>query len=119
MRFVENIVKIELVMIKFNYIKGGRNMMLKNKYNEVRSGWKILLVFLLSYALTLGISILIGIVIGIVLLSNGNTDYLMNFNIELNTEYELIFQITTSISNIIFILSCIIMWKLFEKKNTY
>ena len=59
MRFVENIVKIELVMIKFNYIKGGRNMMLKNKYNEVRSGWKILLVFLLSYALTLGISILI------------------------------------------------------------
>lgn len=117
MRFVENIVKIELVMIKFNYIKGGRNMMLKNKYNEVRSGWKILLVFLLSYALTLGISTLIGIVIGIVLLSNGNTDYLMNFNIELNTEYELIFQITTSISNIIFILSCIIMWKLFEKKK--
>ena len=104
-------------MIKFNYIKGGGNMIFKNKYNEVRSGWKILLVFLLSYALILGLSMLIGVIMGIVLLSNGNTDYLMNFNIEFTTQYELIFQVTTSISNIIFILSCIIMWKLFEKKK--
>ena len=92
-------------------------MIFKNKYNEVRSGWKILLVFLLSYALTFGLSILIGIIMGIVLLSNGNTDYLMNFNIEFTTEYELIFQVTTSLSNILFILSCIIIWKLFEKKK--
>ncbi len=104
-------------MIKFNYIKGGRNMIFKNKYNEVRSGWKILLVFILAYALTFGATMLFGVIIGIFLLSNGNTDYLMNFNVDSTTQYELIFQLTTSINNILFILSCIIIWKLFEKKK--
>ena len=92
-------------------------MIFKNKYNEVRSGWKILLVFLLSYALIFGVSMLIGIIMGIVLLIKGNSDYLMNFNIESTAEYQLIFQISTSISNILFIISCIIIWKLFEKKK--
>ena len=92
-------------------------MIFKNKYNEVRSGWKILLVFLLSYALMFGLSMLIGIIMGIVLLIKGNGDYLINFNLESTTEYELIFQITTSISNILLIISCIIIWKLFEKKK--
>ena len=41
----------------------------------------------------------------------------MNFNIESTAEYELIFQISTSISNILLIISCIIIWKLFEKKK--
>ena len=92
-------------------------MIFKNKYNEVRSGWKILLVFLLSYALMFGLSMLVGIIMGIVLLIKGNGDYLINFNLESTTEYELIFQITTSISNILLIISCIIIWKLFEKKK--
>lgn len=92
-------------------------MIFKNKYNEVRSGWKILLVFLLSYALMFGLSMLIGIIMGIVLLIKGNGDYLINFNLESTAEYELIFQITTSISNILLIISCIIIWKLFEKKK--
>ena len=92
-------------------------MIFKNKYNEVRSGWKILLVFLLSYALMFGLSMLIGIIMGIVLLIKGNGDYLINFNLESTAEYELIFQITTSISNILLIISCIIIWKLFEEKK--
>ncbi|WP_195988974.1 CPBP family intramembrane glutamic endopeptidase [Clostridium sp. D53t1_180928_C8] len=92
-------------------------MIFKNKYNEVRSGWKILLVFILAYALTFGATMLFGVIIGIFLLSNGNTDYLMNFNVDSTTQYELIFQLTTSINNILFILSCIIIWKLFEKKK--
>ncbi|WP_294389514.1 CPBP family intramembrane glutamic endopeptidase [uncultured Clostridium sp.] len=105
-------------MIKFNYKdKEGEKIIFKNKYNEVRSGWKILLVFLLSYALMFGLSMLIGIIMGIVLLIKGNGDYLINFNLESTTEYELIFQITTSISNILLIISCIIIWKLFEKKK--
>lgn len=92
-------------------------MIFKNKYNEVRSGWKILLVFLLSCALTFGVSMLMGVIMAIVLLIKGNTDYLMNFNIESTAEYELIFQISNSVGNILFILSCIIIWKLFEKKK--
>lgn len=92
-------------------------MIFKNKYNEVRSGWKILLVFLLSYALIFGASMLIGVIIGMILLIKGKSDYLINFNIESTAEYELIFQISTSISNILFIISCIIIWKLFEKKK--
>ncbi|WP_133015473.1 CPBP family intramembrane glutamic endopeptidase [Clostridium cuniculi] len=92
-------------------------MIFKNKYNEVRSGWKILLVFLLSYALMFGLSMLVGIIMGIVLLIKGNGDYLINFNLESTAEYELIFQISTSISNILLIISCIIIWKLFEKKK--
>ena len=68
-------------------------MIFKNKYNEVRSGWKILLVFLLSYALMFGLSMLVGIIMGIVLLIKGNGDYLINFNLESTAEYELIFQI--------------------------
>ena len=90
-------------------------MIFKNKYNEVRSGWKILLVFLLSCALTFGASMLIGVIIGIIFLIKGNADSLMNFNIESTAEYELIFQISISISNILLIISCIIIWKLFEK----
>lgn len=92
-------------------------MILKNKYNEVRSVWKILLVFLLSYTLMLGTSMLIGVIIGILLLIKGNSDYLMNFNTESTAEYELIFQVSTSLSNILFIISCIIIWKIFEKKK--
>ena len=80
-------------------------MIFKNKYNEVRSGWKILLVFLLSCALTFGASMLIGVIIGIIFLIKGNADSLMNFNIESTAEYELIFQISTSISNILLIIS--------------
>lgn len=92
-------------------------MILKNKYNEVRSVWKILLVFLLSYTLMLGASMLMGVIIGILLLIKGNSDYLINFNTESIAEYELIFQISTSLSNILFIISCIIIWKIFEKKK--
>lgn len=92
-------------------------MILKNKYNEVRSVWKILLVFLLSYTLMLGTSMLIGVIIGILLLIKGNSEYLMNFNTESTAEYELIFQVSTSLSNILFIISCIIIWKIFEKKK--
>ena len=63
-------------------------MIFKNKYNEVRSGWKIFLVFLLAGALTLGASFLLGIVMSIIFLAKGNIDLLNNINIQGTAEYE-------------------------------
>lgn len=92
-------------------------MIFKNKFNEIRSGWKILLVFLLSYALLFILSILTGIIIGVIFSIKGDSSFLINFNLESTAQFELISNITTLISNSLFILACIIMWKLFEKKK--
>ena len=92
-------------------------MIFKNKYNEVRSGWKIFLVFLLAGALTLGASFLLGIVMSIIFLAKGNIDLLNNINIQGTAEYKFIFYISSCMSNLLIIISSIIIWKLFEKKK--
>lgn len=93
-------------------------MILKNKYSEVRSGWKIFLVFLLTYALSFTISLVIGMVLGLAFLTLG--DGALPFESEsiqniLNGDLGL--MISTSLSNAIIILSCIVIWKIFEKKK--
>lgn len=92
-------------------------MIFKNKYNEVRSGWKIFLVFLLAGALTLGAYFLLGIVMSIIFLAKGNIDLLNNINIQGTAEYKFIFYISSCMSNLLIIISSIIIWKLFEKKK--
>ena len=93
-------------------------MILKNKYSEVRSGWKIFLVFLLTYTLSFTISLVIGMVLGLAFLTLG--DGALPFESEsiqniLNGDLGL--MISTSLSNAIIILSCIVIWKIFEKKK--
>lgn len=92
-------------------------MIFKNKFNEVRSGWKILLVFLLTFGITFACSIIMGIILGIIILNNGNIDQLMNMNLDSIENNELIFSISNCLGNISYILACIIIWKIFEKQK--
>lgn len=92
-------------------------MIFKNKFNEVRSGWKILLVFLLTFGIAVASSIIQVIVLSIIILSNGSTDQLMNINLDSIGNNELIFSISNCLGNISFILACIIIWKVFEKQK--
>lgn len=93
-------------------------MILKNKYSEVRSGWKIFLVFLLTYALSFTISLVIGMVLGLAFLTLGDgTLPFESKSIQNILSSDLGLMISTSLSNAIIILSCIVMWKIFDKKK--
>ena len=92
-------------------------MIFKNKFNEVRSGWKILLVFLLTFGIIFACSSIMGIILGIIILNNGNIDQLMNMNLDSIENNELIFSISNCLGNISYILACIIIWKVFEKQK--
>lgn len=93
-------------------------MILKNKYSEVRSGWKIFLVFLLTYALSFTISLVIGMVLGLAFLTLGDGTLPFESKIIQNIlSSDLGLMISTSLSNAIIILSCIVIWKIFEKKK--
>ena len=93
-------------------------MILKNKYSEVRSGWKIFLVFLLTYALSFTISLVIGMVLGLAFLTLGDgTLPFESKSIQNILSSDLGLMISTSLSNAIIILSCIVIWKIFEKKK--
>ena len=89
-------------------------MIFKNKFNEVRSRWKILLVFLLTFGITFTCSMIMAIILGVIILSNGNTDQLMNINLDSIGNNELIFIVSNCLGNISYILACIIIWKVFE-----
>lgn len=93
-------------------------MILKNKHSEVRSGWKIFLVFLITYALSFIISLLIGMVLGLAFLIWGEGTLLFDGkNIQSILSSDLGLMVSTSLSNGIIIISCIIIWKIFEKKK--
>ena len=92
-------------------------MIFKNKFNEVRSGWKILLVFLLTFGIIFACSSIMGIILGIIILNNGNIDQLMNMNLNSIGNNELIFIVSNYLGHISFILACIIIWKVFEKQK--
>ena len=93
-------------------------MILKNKYSEVRSGWKIFLVFLLTYALSFTISLVIGMVLGLAFLTLGDgTLPFESKSIQNILSSDLGLMISTSLSNAIIILSCVVIWKIFEKKK--
>ena len=92
-------------------------MIFKNKFNEVRSRWKILLVFLLTFGIIFACSSIMGIILGIIILNNGNIDQLMNMNLNSIGNNELIFSISNYLGHISFILACIIIWKVFEKQK--
>lgn len=93
-------------------------MILKNKYSEVRSGWKIFLVFLLTYALSFTISLVIGMVLGLAFLTLGDgTLPFESKSIQNILSSDLGLMISTSLSNAIIILSCIVIWKIFDKKK--
>lgn len=93
-------------------------MIFKNKHNEVRCGWKIILVFLMAYVVSFALSLIIGMILGLVFLALGNADLLLNSGDTQNILFnDLGLTISTSLSNGIFIISCIVMWKIFEKKK--
>lgn len=83
----------------------------KNRYGELRSGWKIVLTIILMFALMNVLSILIGIILGIIA-TNG---ILMEVSdIESSSLY---FSVSIILQNIALILSSIIMWKSLDKKE--
>ena len=92
-------------------------MLFKNKSNEIRSGWKIFLVFLLTYGLSFIVSIILGIVLAIIGSVTGNTEYLLTGNIASIINSELIFLVSVVLSNCVSIISCIIVWKWLDKKK--
>lgn len=87
----------------------------KNKYSEVRSGWKIAL----SYIITMILIIISSIIISIVFLTpevarNGGDITAATLAIESNKFY---FPITIIIQNILLVSGSFIVWKIFEKKS--
>lgn len=92
-------------------------MVFKNKSNEIRSGWKILLVFALTYGLSIIVSIILGIVLGVIGSATGNADYLLTGNIASIMNNELIFLVSVALSNGVSIISCIIVWRWLDKKK--
>ena len=92
-------------------------MVFKNKSNDIRSGWKILLVFALTYGLSLVVSIILGIVLGIIGSVTGDTEYLLTGNIGSIINDELIFLVSVVLSNSVSIIACIIVWKWLDKKE--
>lgn len=93
-------------------------MIFKNKYDEVRSGYKILLAILFMLIVgTIAISILmmvVGIIYAVVNSSGGEIDI---YELEAFLSGEVGLLLSTSISNIVCIGGCILLWKLFEKKK--
>lgn len=83
----------------------------KNRYGELRSGWKIVLTIILMFALMNVLSILIGIILGIIA-TNGILTELSD--IESSSLY---FSVSIILQNIALIVSSIIMWKSFDKKE--
>ena len=93
-------------------------MILRNKHSEVRSGWKIFLVFLITYTLSFIISLLIGMILGLAFLIWGEGTLPFDIkNIQSILSSDLGLMLSTSLSNGIIIISCIIIWKMFEKKK--
>lgn len=87
----------------------------KNKYSEVRSGWKIAL----SYSITMILIIISSIIMSIVFLTpevvkNGGDITAATLAIESNKFY---FPITIIIQNILLVSGSFIVWKIFEKKS--
>ena len=83
----------------------------KNRYGELRSGWKIVLTIILMFALINVLSVLIGIILGIIA-TNGILTELSD--IESSSLY---FSVSIILQNIALILSSIIMWKSLDKKE--
>lgn len=93
-------------------------MILRNKCNEVRSGFKIILVILLTFIMSISLSMCIGGIASLILIFQKNensTVNIMKLNNILNSDIG--FMINISLNNLIFIFACIVMWKIFEKKK--
>lgn len=87
----------------------------KNKYSEVRSGWKIVLTCIILFGLMIIPSILISIIfVGPAMVESGGVVTESVLDIQSNKMY--IF-FATSIQNICFIGASILTWKMFEKKK--
>lgn len=84
----------------------------KNKFEEVRSGWKIALTLILMFALMYAVSIFIGIFLGIIMIAKGGIAGLSNIE-----NSSLFFSISIVLQNLALIGSSMIIWKAFEKKK--
>lgn len=87
----------------------------KNKYGEVRSGWKIVLTLMLMFLLSSIASIFVGIILGIIMAMN-NVGLDSNGFIDIGSN-PIFFAVSIILQNIILIGSTMIMWKAFEKKK--
>lgn len=86
--------------------------MFKNKYGEVRSGWKIILTMLMMYGITIVLSIIFGVILGIVIIAKGG-DTSSILEIQSN---KFVTQSLFVLQNVTLIGSVLIMAKIFEKK---
>ncbi len=84
----------------------------KNKYGEVRSGWKIVLTLIVMFALMNVVAIFIGIILGILMVAKESVMEL--YAIENSS---LFFSVSIILQNLALIGSSMIIWKVFEKKK--
>lgn len=94
-------------------------MVFKNREKQVRSGWKILLNFIIGFSILLAVSTVIGMIVGVVVAGKGLNGDIQQIEMEmqkvLTSEFFIMFSI--GLQNIALIVSSIIMWKAFEKKK--
>lgn len=87
----------------------------KNKYGEVRSGWKIVLTLMLMLLLSSIASIFVGIIFGVIMVINSiGLDPNGVIAVESNPIF---FSVSIIVQNIALIGSTMIIWKVFEKKK--
>lgn len=87
----------------------------KNKYLEVRSGWKIALTFIMMIVLSLILSIIVNrIFLALIMLENGGDVFQATSTIGKEQVY---FSVSIIIQNICLIGATFMVWKMFEKKN--
>lgn len=89
-------------------------MIFKNKDNQIRSGWKIVLACLLFSLIIITINIIIGVIIGIVYAYKGTNDLSSVGNF---LSGDLGMLISSLLNNGGFIITSILLWKLLDKKN--
>lgn len=87
----------------------------KNKYGEVRSGWKIALTLMLMILLSSIASIFVGIILGVIMVINSIA---LDSNGVIAVESNpIFFSVSIIVQNIALIGSTMIIWKAFEKKK--
>lgn len=86
-----------------------------NNESNLRSGWKICIVFLLMFSMLYATSTIINLIFQILLINKGQGYVISIIN---KLTYSGWFSVINGVvSNLCFIVPCIIMWKLFEKSK--
>lgn len=95
--------------------------MFKNRYGQVRSGWKVAIMMLIAVAILLIFSIVTGIILSAIVMPKAFVDGVLDTaklqkEIETIQNGQLFSMITMAMQEIIFILTPVIIWKFFIKR---